>query len=279
MLLKKILQAGKPPLFEQGTSQMWTDDYISGQMLQAHLDPDTHAASRKPEIIDRSVSWIDAEICGRNTALEILDLGCGPGMYSNRLARLGYKVTGIDFSHRSIGYAQQQAIGENLNVSYFREDYLSFDIPGLYDLMLMIYCDFGVIDDVNREKLLARAYHSLKPGGVFLFDVFHPFKYKNHVNSTSWSAMDSGFWRPGPHLCLNSSYWYEESRVHLDQAIVLDESGTLDIYNIWDRTFTVGELEADLQKHGFDSIEFRSDVTGTGYNPVSDTLCVLARKR
>ncbi|SDF39613.1 hypothetical protein SAMN04488542_11040 [Fontibacillus panacisegetis] len=43
-----IEKSKKPLLFEKGSSQMWIDEYISQQMLEAHLDPNTDAASRNP---------------------------------------------------------------------------------------------------------------------------------------------------------------------------------------------------------------------------------------
>ena len=279
MLLKKVLRSvERPALFEKGTSQMWTDEYISEQMLAAHLDTQSDGASRKPETITTSVNWIDKQICGENRSLELLDLGCGPGMYTTRLSKLGYKVTGIDFSLRSIEYAKQEAFEADLNVSYYNEDYLAFDFPGTFDVIMMIYCDFGVLDDEGREKILNKAYDSLKSGGVLLFDVFQPNKYKGHVDSNDWYAVKSGFWRQGSHLCLNSSHWYVESGVHLDQAIVIDELNHTETYNIWDKTFSSDEIGTVLQKHGFDKIEFYSDVTGKPYNDDSETICIVARK-
>lgn len=59
MIDKLIQDCGKPGIFQEGSSQMWTDDYISGQLLQAHLDPMSDAASRRPEVIDEAVHWID----------------------------------------------------------------------------------------------------------------------------------------------------------------------------------------------------------------------------
>ena len=56
MDIKKLFKhLEKPPLFERGNSSMWEDPYISKQLLQAHLDPNSDAASRRPEIIDKTI--------------------------------------------------------------------------------------------------------------------------------------------------------------------------------------------------------------------------------
>ena len=44
-----------PPLFEPGETLFWDDPHISAQMLAAHLDPNTNAASRVPETINHIV--------------------------------------------------------------------------------------------------------------------------------------------------------------------------------------------------------------------------------
>lgn len=52
-------------------------------MLDVHLNPNIEAASRKPEMIDRSVKWM-IETLGLKAGDIVLDLGCGPGLYASR---------------------------------------------------------------------------------------------------------------------------------------------------------------------------------------------------
>ena len=94
----------KPDPFTPGEPLFWNDPHISKQMLEVHLNPDIEAASRRPETIDRTVSWL-IETLGLKTGASLLDLGCGPGLYTSRFARAGFHVTGVDYSRRSIEYA------------------------------------------------------------------------------------------------------------------------------------------------------------------------------
>lgn len=50
--------------------------------------------------------------------LKILDIGCGGGILSEPLARLGAKVQGVDFSNEAILVAQQRAKEQNLDIHY-----------------------------------------------------------------------------------------------------------------------------------------------------------------
>ncbi|MGZ9583744.1 class I SAM-dependent methyltransferase [Paenibacillus marinisediminis] len=279
-ILKIIEKTKRPELFEKGSSQMWVDEYISQQMLIAHLDPNIDAASRKPSTINASVEWIKDYICGNKVEHKILDLGCGPGLYTNRLAKQGFnKVTGVDFSSRSIEYARNQAAELDVEVNYVNHDYLTYHFTNHFDVALLIYCDFGVLNEYERDTLLHKIYKNLNAGGTFVFDVFTPHKYRNHVDTKTWCSYNSGFWRPTPHLCLDANYWYPEERVHLQQTIVLEDPEDMQIYNIWDKTYTIDEISSILSSIGFEDVEYYSDVTGREYEEDTEVLTVVARKK
>ena len=110
----------KPKLYEKTSELFWNDPHISKGMLETHLNPNTNAASRKPEFINRSVSWLSSMLHKESS---MLDIGCGPGLYTQRLSELGYRMTGLDFSERSIEYANSQ----DSKTKYVLMNYLEMD--------------------------------------------------------------------------------------------------------------------------------------------------------
>ena len=160
----------RPALFAPHEAPFWDDPHIATQMLAAHLDPETDAASRRPATIDATVAWI-VEQLGLSAGDRVLDLGCGPGLYCQRLARLGLDVTGIDLSENSLLYAREQAAAEGLPIRYIHANYLTLDAAAEYDAALLIYYDFGVLPDPDRDDLLRRVRRALRPAGAFVFDV------------------------------------------------------------------------------------------------------------
>ena len=56
--------------------------------------------------------------------MNILDLGCGPGLYASEFAMRGHSVTGIDFSAESIRFAEENAV-PGLDIRFRNEDYLN----------------------------------------------------------------------------------------------------------------------------------------------------------
>lgn len=117
---------------------------------------------------------IEVEKLGDLRAKTLLHLQCHFGMDSLSLARLGAKVTGVDFSDEAIKLAQ--ALNEKLGLDaefvcsnvYDLQQHLS----GQYDI---VYTSYGVLCWLNDLPSWARTIaHFLKPGGTFLIVEGHP---------------------------------------------------------------------------------------------------------
>ena len=171
MLTKLAAYSSRPELYAHGTGLLWDDEHISEMMLDVHLEPDSDSATRKHGFVDRSVKWI-TEIAPPDRFPYLLDLGCGPGIYSERFHKAGYTVTGIDLSRRSIRYAEAQAAIDKTNIEYRCTDYMAIDYQERFDIVTLIYCDYSALSITDRRTLLGKVYRSLRPGGMFIFDVF-----------------------------------------------------------------------------------------------------------
>ncbi|HOE08669.1 MAG TPA: class I SAM-dependent methyltransferase [Treponemataceae bacterium] len=141
----------KLSLYERSKDFLWTDDYISANMLDAHLNPDIDAVSRNRTTILKTVDWIDSVLPKKGS---LLDLGCGPGLYAQEFAQKGYTVTGIDISKRSIEYAKKSAQEKKLSITYINGDYINKKIEGKFDAAVCIYCDFGALIPSEQKAFL-----------------------------------------------------------------------------------------------------------------------------
>lgn len=259
----------KPQLWQRSPEPFWDDSYISEQMLAAHLNGDNDLASRCTEVIERSVEWLLTLI---PTDGKVLDLGCGPGLYTSRLSKMGYDVTGVDLSKRSISYAKET----DNKTKYFCSDYLAFDTAERFDVITLIYCDYAALTKPERLQLLAKVKSMLKSGGKFIFDVFTPKHYEGKTESNSWYSCESGgFWSAEPHLCLDATYLYENNTVSADCSVVITDDGAKE-YIIWDTVFTKQSLCDELESAGLFAVEFFGDICGKEYDDNSETLCCVA---
>jgi len=270
----------KPKLYEKGNAIMWTDEHISKQLLDVHLNTELDLGSRKTDSIESTISWILANI--ENKQLNILDLGCGPGLYAERLTKKGHKVTGVDFSSNSIEYAKNEAEKKKLGITYLNENYLNLDIAeNSFDLVMLIFTDFGPLLPNEREQLLKVIRRVLKPGGIFIFDVLNDKNIENKMSQRNWETSSQGFWKNEPYLALSDSFVYEENKVILYQHIVLDEQENISLYRFWTHFFSNQDLTKILQQSGFNNLSFHEDILQEGdlWNGDNVTFCRAINKK
>ncbi len=276
MLKSLIPFLERPPLYTKTTVPFWDDEHISKQMLKAHLDPGFEGASRKLGFIDKSAIWIK-EIAPPSKYRQLLDFGCGPGIYAERFAQMGYQVTGIDFSRRSIDYAMESAKKRDLDIHYLYQNYLTMDLNCNYDFSTMIYCDYGALSTEDRITVMTAVYRHLKPGGRFLLDVFSMAKYSDFEEKQTWEiCQNGGFWRKESYIAFNGCYRYPEN-VTLEQTSIVHDTGAISYY-LWNTCFTREMLMKEATDVGFRVCEVFRDVAGSTYRADNTTISILLEK-
>ena len=268
----------RPEPFQFYTAgDLWTDEHTSKQMLSLHLNEAIDVSSRNAEFINRSVEWIASEFnIGRNT--KIADFGCGPGLYSTRLAKRGANLTGIDFSERSIEYAKEVAGREQLDISYVKQDYLEFETEDRFDLVLMIMCDFCALSPTQRKGILNKFYRILKPSGSVLLDVYSlsAFKQKQEVATYEVNQLN-GFWSSNKYYGFLNTFKYDEEKVSLDKYTIIEAERTRKVYN-WLQYFAPEDLGREFIEAGFSVKGLYSDVAGTPFDRKSSEFAGIAHR-
>lgn len=268
----------RPAVFSRlTTAALWTDPHTSEQMLRFHLDGSVDVSSRRTRFIDASVAWI-ADAFHLTDQSRVLDLGCGPGLYANRLAKIGADVTGIDFSSRSIAHARQATTRDGLHTTYVNEDYLAWESSGRFDLITMIYCDYCALAPTQRRALLGTIERLLEPEGAFLLDVCSLTALDAWVESASYAvSLTDGFWSPGPYFEFLNKFRYPQDRVTLDKYEIVEPHRTRTIYN-WLQYFDQEALAAELAGAGLEVASVFGDVAGRPFDPSSSEFAVAARR-
>jgi 2-polyprenyl-6-hydroxyphenyl methylase/3-demethylubiquinone-9 3-methyltransferase len=95
--------------------------------------------------------------------LKILDIGCGGGLISEPMTRLGAIVTGIDASVKNINVAKAHAKKNNLDITYLSSKPESLEDKNKFDIIL----NLEVVEHVeNLDLYLSSCFHLLKPKGI-----------------------------------------------------------------------------------------------------------------
>ena len=272
--LKPYLE--KPAPFTPGEPLFWDDPHISAQMLNAHLNPTNDAASRRPGTITATVDWLIGEI-DLKPGDSVIDLGCGPGLYASRFAQRGLKVTGVDYSKRSIAYAEGFAKENGLEIEYRYQNYLELTDENRFYVALLIYGDFCPLSPEQRSELLTNIHRALKPGGYFVLDVTTRHHRRKYGNQNNWYAVKSGFWKPGPHLVLEDGFDYPEESIYLDQAIVIEDGGNITVYRNWFQDYSLEMITKELNAGGFAVIAAGNDLAGTLYTEDSEWIGLITQ--
>lgn len=107
MDLSGLARREPPSPWSHGGKIPRDDPEFGARMLREHVSQHHDPAGRRLAKIDAHVAWLHESVC-RDTAV-VLDLGCGRGLNTARLAKLGHGCVGIDLSPSSIEYARAQA--------------------------------------------------------------------------------------------------------------------------------------------------------------------------
>ena len=228
----------------------WNEPDFSRRMLESHLSQDHDWASRRHETIDRHVRLI-ADRLPKN--VRILDLGCGPGFYTQRLAEFGFDCVGVDFSPASIDYARKRAIEAGLTIKYVLEDIRTFVPAGTFDAVLLTFGEFNVFKESDAVGILRKASGCLNDSGFLLLELQTFEAVKNiGLAPTAWQANPSGVFSDSPHLCLQETFWDEKIATATARHYVVDM-----------KTSSVHEYGSTMKAYGEE--EFRKMLNGAGF--------------
>ncbi len=121
----------------------------------------------------------------------VVDLGSGSGIIAKQLIKAGYKALGIEQSKAFIKIAKAKAPSADfLHGSLFK-----VPIPLCEAVISTGECLNYLFDETNNEQsimlLFQNIYKSLKPGGIFIFDLLtlshKPIEYKKIFEEKNWS--------------------------------------------------------------------------------------------
>jgi SAM-dependent methyltransferase len=278
-LIDIVHRQSVPTPWAEGEKIPWNDPDFSSRMLNEHLSQEHDAASRRFEIIDKHVKWIHDQVLKGNPT-RILDLGCGPGLYTNRLARLGHRCVGIDFSPASIAYAREQAEEAGLECTYIEHDIRTAEYGDGYGLVMSIFGEFNVFRPGEARDILEKAYRALEPNGFFLFEP-HTFEavVKMGQEPASWYSAETGLFSEKPHLYLQENFWDAEDKVAITRYYIID-AATSEVtrHSASMQAYTNEEYRSLLAECGFSQAVFYPSLGESTGSPDDNLIAILSQK-
>lgn len=216
-------------------------------------------ASRRLEWVDRQVKWIDrALLNGRPSC--VLDLGCGPGLYSHRMAALGHRCRGIDFGPASVEYARQHNPDPS-KCEFLLGDIRRVSFGGPYDLAMILFGEMNVFSPGEILGMLRNVHECLVPrAGRLIVEVQNPVAVEQIGKSNpSEQQYDSGLFSDRPHRCRIQNRWLPDQQVAIQEFTIMDADGSSRIYHSTTRAWRDEELIALLKAAGFMAATLREN--------------------
>ncbi len=265
--------------WSEGDNIPWHEPGFSARMLREHLSQEHDAASRRFDRIDRHVAWLHHQVLGERPT-RILDLGCGPGLYSSRLARLGHTCLGIDYSPASIAYAEEEARRDNLACTFRLDDIRRADYGAGHGAAMLLYGEFNVFRPSDIGAILRRTHGALAPGGILILEVstFESIRQQG-LEGRSWYSASQGLFSERPHLYLQESHWDEAMAVATMRYYVVDAATaevTLHAQTL--QAYTEQGYRDVLAEHGFVGIQTYPSLTGGEGEYQPDFLALVAHR-
>jgi SAM-dependent methyltransferase len=280
MKLSELIHRASPPEpWAEGDKIPWNDPGFSRRMLREHLSQMHDAASRRSNIIDEHVDWIHRAVLNDRSS-RVLDLGCGPGLYSSRLARRGHTCVGIDFSPASIEYARDFAQAQQLACDYRLNDVRHAEYGIGYDLVMFIFGESNVFRPEDLQRILSKAYAALNDGGHLLLEV-HPLEVVQRLGHqrAAWYTLEQGLFSDRPHLVMFESFWDEAQAVAIERFYIIDaETGAVTPHSSSMQGYTDEQYRYLLQIAGFTDITFYPSLIGAPDERQPDLFAMVARK-
>ncbi len=103
--------------------------------------------------------------------MKILDVGCGTGNFSIKLAEMGCKVTGIDVSEEMLNIAREKIKEKGLDIEVYKMDVYQLDFADNSFEAVFSMAAFEFIKE--PQKAYAEMYRVLKPNGQMLIGTIH----------------------------------------------------------------------------------------------------------
>ncbi|EFL85234.1 hypothetical protein HMPREF0326_01983 [Desulfovibrio sp. 3_1_syn3] len=207
-----------------GAKIPWDEPDFSRRMLEQHLNQEHDWASRRGPIIAAHAAWIAEQL---SVPSRILDMGCGPGLYTQALAERGHQCVGVDFSPASIEYARQRSADCDPKPEYILGDIRNYRSNQKFDCIIMTFGEFNAFIRKDAALLLEHCAEMLTENGLFILEA-HIYDAVRAIDEApaTWQRHATGLFSAGPHLCLRENSWNAAEASALSRYFIIDAADT-----------------------------------------------------
>lgn len=208
----------------------------------------------------------------------VLDLGCGTGNITEKLALKGYDMIGIDNSEEMLIIAKEKARKNNLDILYLLQDMREFELYGTVSAIISICDSINYLteeEDVLQTFKLVNNY--LDPGGLFIFDLNTEYKYQEILgeNTFAYNTQKSSY--------IWENYYYEEEKIN-EYKLTLFVNEDKNLFKKYEEThyqkaYSLDKIIQLLNEAGLEYLGVFDAFTFNLPNRESERIYIIAREK
>lgn len=208
----------------------------------------------------------------------LVDLACGTGNITGRLAKKGFATFGIDLSEQMLMIAQDKAHDQHLRVQYLKQDMTNFRVHKKPDVITAI-CDGlnYLVKEGQAKAFFDNANRQLNPEGILILDLSSEYKYKYLLADKTIAELDeevSFIWE--------NSYDEVKKELSFDIAFFVKDQVTgqyrREMEHHVQKAYSVSEL-LELAELHFECLAVLDGLTGEAFKEDSERLMIVLKKR
>ena len=137
--------------------------------------------------------------CHEGRRVSALDIGCGVGRWSLRLARSGCRVTGVDISSRMVVCARARAAATRGDCEFIVANAIDLDLGRQFDFILCVTVLQHILDPVGARRAIGRMTAHLAPGGTLVLLEAAPSRECARCDSAVFNARPADWYLSALH--------------------------------------------------------------------------------
>jgi len=196
-----------------------------------------------------------------------LDLACGKGRHSLRIAEEGFRVTGADLSEKNIAAAVKK---ETDRLRFVRHDMREALGQAQFDYVLNLFTSFGYFKSMDEnERVMDAIFTELKPKGKVVIDFLNADLLSKGLVPAEEQVID------GVKFTINRSI--EDG--FIIKNITVDDGGKIHQFKERVMSLTKGHFTGMLNRRGFEIIDIFGNYHLDKFDPdTSGRLILIAKK-
>jgi ubiquinone/menaquinone biosynthesis C-methylase UbiE len=242
----------------------WYDEFFKEDYLQIYLPFLTEERTKT------DVEFI-VEVLNLAPGSKILDLACGFGRHTIPLAKMGYDMTGLDYTSQFIQMAEEKAKSENVQIEFLVGDMRKIPFENHFAGVISYFTSFGFFSDEENFEVLKGVSNSLKKEGKFLLDIINRDFLVKNFRLKDWEKLEDG-----TLVLEENSLDLMTNRLKNIKTIIDKKGERTKWFEL--RLYTLQELVYLLKKAGMQVIQTYGKKDKSPYSIDSGRMIILSEK-